>query len=158
MSVAGVLPSQFRQADDGIGADVNEASGLSNAAAFAEVVEHGAGLLLRQMGVKQGRALALGEARLAAIAVEQSDVVLRAVAGADGEISRVALAEEGAIGFLTAEAREIVHGTGAPRRLEREGIRDWDENASGITTLIPCSVFNSSETRPDSPIADRSTS
>ncbi|MBV8313427.1 MAG: hypothetical protein JOZ53_00560 [Planctomycetaceae bacterium] len=121
-----MLSGHFRQADDRIGVDVDQASGLSDAAAFAEVVEHGAGLLLGQVGVEQRCALALREARLAGLAVKQSDVVSRAIAGADGEISGVALAEEGAIGFLAAEAREIVHGPGAPRRLEREGIRDWE--------------------------------
>jgi hypothetical protein len=115
MSVVGVLSGQFRQADDRIGVDVDQASGLSDAAALAEVLEDGAGLLVGEVGVEQGRALALGEAVFAGLAVEQADVVVLAVAGADGEISGVASAEEGAVGFLAAEAREIVHGTEAPR-------------------------------------------
>jgi hypothetical protein len=141
----------LRQADDRIGVDVDQAPGLSDAAALAEVVEDGAGLLLGQMGVEQRCALALGEAIFAGLAVEQPDVALLAVAGADREVAGVAPAEEGAIGILAAEAREIVRGTGAPRRPGREGIRDGAGNASGITTLIPCSVFNSSKTRPDHP-------
>jgi hypothetical protein len=40
MSVAGMLTGQLRQADDGIGVHVDQAPGLSNAAALAEVVEH----------------------------------------------------------------------------------------------------------------------
>ena len=83
MSVAGVLPGQFRQADDRITVDVDEASGLPDAAALGEVLEHGAGLLLGQVGVEQRRALTLGEAILADVAVEQSDVAGLAVACAD---------------------------------------------------------------------------
>lgn len=139
-----MLTGQLRQADDGIGVDVDQAPGLSNAAAFTEVVEHRAGLLLGQMAVEQGRALALGEAVLTGLAVEQTDVVVLAEAGADREIAGVAPAEEGAIGFLTAEAREVVHGTEAPHRPGHNGIRVGEGNASDITTLIPGIVFNRS--------------
>jgi hypothetical protein len=110
MSVAGMLSGQFRQADDRIAVDLDQASGLPNAAALGEVVEHGAGLLLGQVGVEKRRALALREARLAGVAIEQPDVILLAVATADGEVSVVALAEQGAIGILAAEASEVVHG------------------------------------------------
>src|SRR5947209_7821772 len=99
MSVAGVWPGPFRQADHRIGVDVDEASGLPDATAFAEVVEHGAGLLLGQVGVEQRRAFALGEAVLAGLAVEQADVVVLAVARTDGETSGVGSAEEGAVGI-----------------------------------------------------------
>jgi hypothetical protein len=70
MSVAGVWSGQLRQADDRVGVNADEASGLSDAAAFAEVLEDGAGLLLGHVGVEQGRALALGEAVFAGLAVE----------------------------------------------------------------------------------------
>ena len=126
MSVVGMSAGQFRQSDDRIGVDVDQASGLSDAAALAEVLEDGAGLLLGQVGVEQGRALALGEAVFAGLAVEQADVVVLAVTGADGEVCGVASAVGGAIGILAAEAREIVHGTGAPRRVGRDGIRSWE--------------------------------
>jgi hypothetical protein len=114
MSVAGMLSGQSRQPDDRIAVDLDQASGLPNAAALGEVLEHGAGLLLGQVGVEQGCALALGEAVLAGVAVEQADVVGLAVAVANGEVSRVASAEEGAIGFLAAEASEVVHGWRTP--------------------------------------------
>jgi hypothetical protein len=60
--------------------------------------------------MEQRCALALGEAVLAGVAVEQPDVVSFAVAVANGEVSGIASAEQGAIGFLAAEAREVVHG------------------------------------------------
>ena len=109
MSVAGVFSGPLRQADDGIAVDIDQASGLSDAAAFGEVLEHGAGLLLGQVGVKQRGALALGEAVLADVAVEQPDVVLFAVAVADREVCGVAVAVEGAVRILAAEASEVVH-------------------------------------------------
>jgi len=73
------------------------------------MLEDGEGLFLGKMAVKQGRALAFGETILAGLAVEQSDLVLLAVAGADREIGGVPLAVEGAFRVLTAEAREVVH-------------------------------------------------
>jgi hypothetical protein len=85
--------------------DSDQASGLSNAAALGEVLKHGAGFLCGQVGVEKRRAFALGEAILADVAIEQPDVVLFAVAAANGEVSGIALAEQGAIGVLAAEAR-----------------------------------------------------
>jgi hypothetical protein len=68
------------------------------------VLEHGESLLLGQMAVEEDRALALGEAILARLTVEQSDVILLAVMGADREVSGVPGSVEGAVGFLATEA------------------------------------------------------
>ena len=114
MSVAGVLSCLFRQADDRIGVDVDQASGLSDAAAFGEVLEHGAGIWFGQVSLEQGRALALGEAVFAGRTVEQADGVVPAIAPADREVSGVALAVEGAIGFLATEARKVIMGSKRP--------------------------------------------
>jgi repressor of nif and glnA expression len=114
MSVAGMLSDPLGQADDRIAVDPDQAFGLSDATSLGEVLEHGAGLLLGQMGVEERRALALGEAVFAGLAVEQADVVVLAVAAADGEVCGVALAEEAAIGILAAEACEVVHGLKTP--------------------------------------------
>jgi hypothetical protein len=149
MSVVGVFASPLRQAGDRVTVDVDQTSGLSDATALGEVLEHGAGLFRREVGVEQRRALALGEAVFADLAVEQSDVMVLAVVGADGEVSDVASAVGGAIGVLATEAREVVHSTGAPRWLGRVGLRNWKSDASGITTPVPCPVFNSSEPRPE---------
>jgi hypothetical protein len=43
MSVAGMLSDHLRQADDRIAVDLDQASGLSDATALGEVLEHGAG-------------------------------------------------------------------------------------------------------------------
>jgi hypothetical protein len=123
MSVAGMGPDQFRQADDRIAVDLDQASCLSDAAALGEVLKHGAGFLIGQVGVEQRRAVALREAVLTGVAVEQADVVGFAVAVANGEVSRVALAEQAAIGFLAAEASEVVHRLKTPGGPGRVGVR-----------------------------------
>ena len=107
-----MLSGLFRQADDRIGVDVDQASGLWDAAAFGEVLEHGAGLLFGQVSREQGRALALGEAVLAGLAVEQADVVVLAVAGADCQVAEAPLTMIGTGVVLAAEAGEVlVHGS-----------------------------------------------
>ena len=97
--------------------DTDEASGGPDAATLVEVVQDGEGLVLGQMGVEQGRALALGEAVLAGLAVEQADVVEFAVAGADGEVAGVTETVGGTVGILAAEASEVVHAG------DRSGLR-----------------------------------
>jgi len=148
MSVAGVVSGHPRQADDAVAVDVDQASGLSDAAALTEVLKDGAGLLLGEVGVEQRRALARGGAGFAGRAGEPSDVTVLAGAGADGEVSGVAWAGGGAIGILAAVAREVIHGTEAPGRLGRVGLRSWQSDTSDMTTPVPRLVFNSSEPRP----------
>jgi len=109
MSVVGMLSGPAGQSADGVGIDADQASGGADPAALVEVLEHGKGLLLGEMGMEQGRALPLRESRLARLAVEQADVVPIAVAVADREITGVATAVEVAVGVLTTEAPEVVH-------------------------------------------------
>ena len=118
MSVVGVVASGSGQADDGVAMDTDEAAGLSDAVAFGEVIEHRMGRLVGEAAVEQWRALALGEAGLAGVAIEQANVIPLAVAVADGEVTGPSLAVEGAIGILATEAGEIVHGV---RRSLHEG-------------------------------------
>ena len=73
------------------------------------VMEHGAGLIIEESAVEQRCALALGEADLASVAVEQADVILLTVAIADGEIPGVPSPVEGAVGPPAAEAGQVVH-------------------------------------------------
>jgi hypothetical protein len=109
MSVVGMLSDNTGQASDRVGIDTDQASGGADTAALVEVQEHGEGLFFGEVAVEQDRALTFGEAVLAGLAVEQSDVVLLAVAGADREVPGVTLTVEGAFGVLTADAREVVH-------------------------------------------------
>jgi hypothetical protein len=149
MSVVGMLSGEAGQSADGVGIDADQSSGGADAAALVEVLEHGEGLLLGEMGVEQGRALALGEAVFARLAVEQSDVVLLAVAGADGEIAGVAPGVEDALGVLAAEAREVVHAGDRfePRRSDK--VRGYEPDVAPILRCSPvhCSRLLSHDLR-----------
>jgi hypothetical protein len=106
---AGVVAGPLAQPHDGVAVDADEPLGLADAAAVAEVLKHGQRLVLRQAAGEQRRAVALGEASLARLAVEQA-ALLRAVAGADGDVAPAALAVAVTIGVEAAEPREVVHG------------------------------------------------
>ena len=116
MSVAGVTSGGTGQSDDGVAMDTDEPLGLSDAVALGQVVEHGMRLVIGKPTVEQGSDFAFGEACLTGVAVEQTDLVLLAVALADGEISGVASAVERAVGILATEAREVVHGKESSRQ------------------------------------------
>src|SRR3954452_11843908 len=58
VSVVGMLSGDAGQSDDGVAIDADQPSGGADAAALIEVLEHGEGLLLGEMAVEQGRALA----------------------------------------------------------------------------------------------------
>ena len=117
MEIVGVLSDQLGQASDGIAMDADQPGGRSDTPALEEVGQDVVGLLGREVGVEQGRALAFGEAGLAGVAVEEAELILFAVAGADREVSGVALAVAGAVGVLAAEACEVVHGSDRTERV-----------------------------------------
>jgi hypothetical protein len=122
MEIVGVSPGGLGQACDGLAMDANQSCGGSDAASLAQVGEHVVGLLGREVGAEQGRALALGEAGLAGVAIQQADVVELAVAVADREVAGVALAVAGAVGVLAAEAGKVVHRTDRGRGLRLEAV------------------------------------
>jgi hypothetical protein len=138
-----MLSGDAGQSADGVGIDADQAPGGSDAAALVEVLEHGEGLLLGEMAVEQDCALALGEAVFAGVAVEQSDVILFAVAGADGEIAGVAPGVEDALGVLTAEAREVVHAKGRSGQRGTDELRGCEPNVAPILRCYPaqCSII-----------------
>src|SRR4051812_42904015 len=135
-AIVGMLSDHAGQSAHGVGIDADQASGGADAAALVEVLEHGEGLLLGEMAVEQGRALALGEAILAGLAVEQPDVILLAVAGADREVAGVPAAVEGALGILTAEAREVVHAGG---RSEQRRTDEVGGDKPDVAHILRCS-------------------
>jgi hypothetical protein len=105
-----VLPGGAGQSDDGVAVDADEPSGGADAAALVEVLEDGVGLLLGQVAAVQRRALALGEAGPAGVAVELPELLVLAESAAGREVTGAALAVERAVGILAAEAGEVVHG------------------------------------------------
>ena len=94
------------EARDSVLAHADQAAGGPGAAALAEMLQDVEGLGIRQSALLQDGPLALGEAVLAAAAVEEPALV-RAVAGADGEVAGVAFAVPGAIGVEAAEAGQV---------------------------------------------------
>ena len=88
--------------------DPHEAGGLPHAAAVAEVVEDGHGLLVRQSAAEEGGALALGEALLAGAAGEHAPLV-PPVEEADAEVAPAAQAVVGAVRVLAAEEVKVFH-------------------------------------------------
>jgi hypothetical protein len=121
MSVVGVLSGGAGEPDDGVAVDADEPPGGADAAALVEVFEHREGLLLGQVAAVERRALALGEAGPAAVAVELTELLVLAEAAADREVAGATSAVERTVRVLAAEAREVVHG------MARHGVPGWDE-------------------------------
>jgi hypothetical protein len=143
VSAVGVIAGGASQPDDGIAMGADEAAGLADAIALGEVVEDGRGLRLGQAAVEQRGALPFGEAGLAGLAVEQPDVVILAVAVADGEVTDVAAAVQGASGILAAETREVVHGEAASRLAGWVEVQGIDREVLNILRrlIALCSVI-----------------
>jgi hypothetical protein len=112
VELSSVLTGFEGQSGDGVLADADQACGLSGAAAISEVGEDSKDLVLGESAVEERCGLAFAEAVLAGLAVEESVLLLGAVAHADGEIAVSASAIIGAVGVEAAEAVEVVHRRG----------------------------------------------
>jgi hypothetical protein len=126
VGILGVLAGLAGQARDGVPVDPDESLGLADAAALAEVGEDGVGDRIVEAAVEQGGALALGEAPLARLAVEEAAVV-GAVAGADGDVALAALAVLGAVGIEAAEQVKVFH----------DHVQGFAGRAGGIDISLP---------------------
>ena len=145
-----MLSDHAGQASDGVGIDANQTPGAANTTALVEVQEHGQGRFFGEMAVERGRAFAFGEAGLAGLTVEQSDVVLLAVASANGEVTGIAAAVQGALRVLTAEAREVVHAGDRSEQRRFDKVRGYEPDVAYILRCSPvqCSVFSNPQARP----------
>jgi hypothetical protein len=72
----GVASGRPQQARHGIFGDVDEAGGGAHPASFAEMVDDGRRLFLRNLRIEQGRATSLGELLTARSAASESNMVL----------------------------------------------------------------------------------
>jgi hypothetical protein len=106
-----MLARQQTVTDDRVLIHADQAAGFADATALGNVGEDGDDFLLRQAGVEQRGALALGKTSLASLAIQQA-ALLPAVAGTHGEIAVAALAVVGTVRVLAAEGREVVHDVG----------------------------------------------
>ncbi len=125
------------QSDDGVGCDADETTGLSDAVALGPVVEDGAGGRFGESAAVQRRALALGEAGAAAVAVQESELLVLAVVAADREVAGVTLAVQGAVGILATETGKVVHGGSGPGGPGEQAIWEWERETSHILRRIP---------------------
>jgi hypothetical protein len=105
-----MIPGLAAVAGHGVAMDADESLGLADAAPLGDVLQDGRGLLRRQVGAEQRRALAPGEPVAAGAAAEESDRRGLAVVAADGEVSPAADAMIGALGIQAAGRREVIHG------------------------------------------------
>ena len=142
MGVVGMFTGGAGESHDGIAMDAHEPFGLADAAALAQVGQHGVGLVVGEPAVEQRRALALGEAGLAGLAVEQSDVVVLAVAVTDREVPGAAPPVQRAVAVMAAETREVVHEDDRSREESVMAVRS-EQNSLDIlrSSLALCSVI-----------------
>jgi hypothetical protein len=110
VDIPGVLSGHAGQSHDRVAVDSDQPLGLADPVTLDQMLQDGDHFFGGQTGMRQRSALAFGESGLASVAVEQSDLLMFAVAVADREIAGVSLTVERAVGILTAEAREVVHG------------------------------------------------
>src|SRR5262249_13414479 len=110
VGILGVLASQPCQPQDRVAMDPDQPCGLTDAVALGQVVEDREGLLGREFGAEEGRALVLGESGLARVAVEQPEMLVFAEEATDREVAGVPSPVEVTAGVLAAEASEVVRG------------------------------------------------
>src|SRR3982751_1913651 len=102
-------PGQGDVASDGVLVDIHQAAGGPGPAAFPDVAEDLADLLIGQAGLLQDGALALGEAGLAGAAVDHADPLGFAAPTAEGEIPVAPENRIGAEGILPTELFDGMH-------------------------------------------------
>jgi hypothetical protein len=115
VEVLGVATCLEGQADHRVLVDADEAGGLADAHALAEVGQDGQGLVLGQSAVEEGGALPLAEAVLAGAAGEATPLLVSAVTEGHAEVAQAALAVVGACGILAAKGLEFVHDAVCPK-------------------------------------------
>ena len=145
---SGVAAGQSAGADRGVGGHADESGGGPHAVAIGDVPEHRGGLVLRPLRADQGRPLAFGGPRAAGAAVEQADVLVLAVAGADRQVAEATPAMIGTAVVLTAGAGKIlIHDNTSLAQQKRGELRKSIED-QGLTD------FNNLETPPRSQLRE----
>jgi len=124
VEVLGLATRLQGQADDGVLVDAGQAAGLADADPLLQVGKDGEGFLLREVAVKQGRALQLAKAVLAGAAGEVT-ALGRAVAKGDAEVAQTTLAILSTVRILAAEVLEVVH------------VLPWRKNNRAVASMLP---------------------
>ncbi len=133
---------QSTVADDRVGGDADESGGGPHAAAVIEVLQQREGLVRTQLRAEEGRAFAFGEPIPAGAAVQEPDVLVLAVVGADGQVAEATPAVIRTARVQATEVGEVlVHDSTSLTRMKRE----WNRKAIGNQLLTD---FNGLETPP----------
>ena len=103
MEVLGLVAGEGDVPHDGVLGDADQAGGGADAAALADMLEDGDGLLGGQLAALQGGALALGVGSLADAAVDHADELVAAAPAAEINVAPAALPVVGAA-FIVTEA------------------------------------------------------
>ncbi len=143
MQLFGVFAGPYAVADDGVLAHADQAAGLADTDALGDMLQDSHGLIFRQAAVKQRRALALGKARLARAAVQQS-ALLPTVMSADGQIPVTAFAVVRTRFVLAAELAKIIHD-----RPSKVNPGETTEPSAADIVQRHRQTFNGRRTRPD---------
>lgn len=104
-----MVAGQAAVADDRVGGDPDLPGGGADAAAVGEVLEQGDRLVLGQLRAEPGSPRPLGGPGLAGPAVvQESDVLVLAVAATERQIAQPAFAVVGALLVLATEAGQVL--------------------------------------------------
>src|SRR3989304_6056970 len=109
VDLAGVVACQPAVTHHCVPMYAHQAAGLADAAAFSDVLQNRADLLLRQGRAEQWRPLALGKPRLAGSAAEHPPLLVRPIATAYRQILTPTFTIVGALRILTTKPRQVVH-------------------------------------------------
>src|SRR3954454_16871069 len=96
-------------AGQGVAVRLHQPGGGPDAVAFGPVFEDGDGLLLGQLGTKQGSPFSFGGPSLAGAAIEHPTPLIPAVTGADRQVVDPSAAVVGASLVQATGAREVLH-------------------------------------------------
>jgi len=109
MQFLGVAAFPLVVADNGLFVHPGQSGRGTHATPFLGVLEHRHDLLFVQARVKQGRAFALGKARLASTAIQQAPLLGFSVVSAHGQVSQTTLTVVRTVLILATETGKILH-------------------------------------------------
>jgi hypothetical protein len=117
----GVAAGEATVADHGVGGHADEPGGGPHTVTVGQMLKDREGLLRGQLRAEQRRALAFGEPIPAGAAVQEPDVPVLAVTGADRQVAEATLAVVGTVVVLAAETGNVVvHGSASLTQQKQE--------------------------------------
>jgi hypothetical protein len=122
----GLLARYQGQADNRVFVDPDQATGLTHAAAFLQMLEDREGFLLGQFATVQSSAFAFGKAFLAGATGQDTAFPVGSVAEANAEVVETAAAVVRTLRILTAEGFQVVHRGSSRSQGRRKGAKQLE--------------------------------